>query len=45
MCVNDCFDPSRLEIEEQEAQEALDAFFMKHFGTSDVMYHTESSVR
>ena len=31
MCVDDCFDPSRLEIEEQEAQEALDVVFCEAF--------------
>ena len=44
MCVNNYFDPSRLDIDEQEAQEALDAFFMENFGMSDFMYCAEDSV-
>ena len=44
MDVNNYFDPSRLYIDEQEAQEALDASCIEFFDILDVMYCSEDRV-
>ena len=41
---NNYFDPSRLDIDEQEAQEAFDAFCIEFFDILDVMYCSEDRV-
>ena len=44
MCVNDCFDPARLDIDEQEAQEAFNTFCIEFFDILDEMYCSEDRV-
>ena len=44
MCENDYFDPTRLELDEQEAQEALDASCMEFFYMLHITYCAEDRV-